>query len=340
MDNAWIFTGIDWSFFLRAPIPELARHPWWLTFLPLFVLGAGLGWAVEVWVQRLTPLPSEKRARARAIISLSNALLWGLFGTVIVQLGTLELDEVLPNRAWEAGRFAYHLVLISLLLAATVTDLRDYVIPDEIILPGVIIGVLGAVLSGDWQIMHFWVDWNLAMPGLSGPYIPQWEKLHPHWHGLAWSVMGALIGAGVTWLIRGIAKFVLRQEALGLGDVTLMAMIGSFLGWQPAVIIILLAPLLGLLVGGAVRIAFGKTYLPYGPYLCLSAYLTLTCWRWIWQAEILAEQPQAQPIVSIRRLFGDWLGLLILAGIAVGGMIVMLGVVRLLKQIPVQKSGR
>lgn len=317
----------------------MARHPWWFTFLPLCLLGTAVGCGLEIWVQRLTPVSTEKRRDVRLVIILTNACLWGFFGAVVVHFSTLELDEVLPDRVWEAWRLCYHLCFISMLLAATVTDLREYIIPDEIIVPAIVVGVCGAFVSGDMQIMHLWVDWNFAVPGLSGPFIPRWEQIHPHWHGLAWSLVGGLIGAGVTWLIRYISKFVLRQEALGFGDVTLMAMIGSFLGWQPTVIVLLFAPILGLVVGGAVRILVGKTYLPYGPYLCLSAFMVLVFWRWIWQAELLAEHPQAYPIVSIRRLFGDWLGLLYLAGFAAVGLIIMLGCIRVWKKIPIQRSG-
>ncbi len=340
MDALWllaisILSTIDWSGYLREPIPELARQHWLTVFIPLVVTGACVGWGIECWTQRLTPLPRGKRHRERFIICCSTAVLWGLYGWMVVHAQSLKLDEVLPHRLWEAGRLVYHLAFIALLIAATVTDLREYVIPDEIVIPGIIIALCGAFVSGDFQIIHFWVDWSYAEPGLSGPYIPLWEQQHPHWHGLAWSLAGGVIGAGIIYLIRSISQFVLQQESLGFGDVTLIAMIGCFLGWQPVVLTILLAPLYALAIGGLTRIVIGKTYIPYGPYLSLSALIVLMFWRWIWQAEILAEQLQAAPIVSLRRLFGDWVGILWMAGIGVGGMIILLVLLRIFRQLPV-----
>ncbi|MFN0195188.1 MAG: prepilin peptidase [Planctomycetaceae bacterium] len=330
-----ILSAIDWSAFLREPIPELTRQPWLTAIVPLAVVGACAGWGIEAWTHRLMPVPTEKRNRARIVLCCATAIIWGLYGWMVIHAQSLQLDEVLPHRLWETGRLAFHLVFISLLIAATVTDLRDYVIPDEIVFPGIIIALCGAFISGDFQIIHFWVDWSYAEPGLSGPYIPLWEQQHPHWHGLAWSLAGGAIGAGIIYLIRSISQFVLQQESLGFGDVTLMAMIGCFLGWQPVVLTILIAPLYALAIGGLTRIVIGKTYVPYGPYLSLSALIVLMFWKWIWQAEILAEQPQAVPIVSLRRLFGDWVGILWLAGIGVGGMIILLVLLRIFRQLPV-----
>ncbi len=44
---------------------------------------------------------------------------------------------------------------------------------------------------------------------------------------------GLIAGGGLTWILRLVSSVLLGQEALGFGDVTLMAMIGSFVGWQP-----------------------------------------------------------------------------------------------------------
>ena len=102
-----------------------------------------------------------------------------------------------------------------------------------------------ATCVGNMQLMQIWVDWNHVDP-IEGPYIPVWIKLYPHWHGLCYSLAGLVTGAGITWLARLTAQWVLGMEALGFGDVTLMAMIGAFLGWQAAVLTFFLAPFFGL----------------------------------------------------------------------------------------------
>ena len=65
----------------------------------------------------------------------------------------------------------------------------------------------------------------------------------------------------------------LGQEAMGLGDVTLMAMIGSFLGWQPVLFVFLLAPFCGIVVGLVAKTMLNRSYVPYGPYLSVAALL-------------------------------------------------------------------
>ena len=59
-------------------------------------------------------------------------------------------------------------------------------------------------------------------------------------------MIGLTISAGVVWFTRIGASIALGREAMGMGDVTLMAMVGVWLGWQPAVIIFFLATLIGL----------------------------------------------------------------------------------------------
>jgi leader peptidase (prepilin peptidase)/N-methyltransferase len=119
---------------------------------------------------------------------------------------------------------------------------------------------------------------------------------------------------------------------MGFGDVTLMAMIGSFLGWQPVVLVFLLAPLCGMAVSISVRLFTGRTFIPYGPYLGAAAFLVLVSWRWIWMFEVPWSAGQS---FSIRRLFGDWQSLLIVAGIALAALVVQLVFIRMFQAIPV-----
>ena len=82
---------------------------------------------------------------------------------------------------------------------------------------------------------------------------------------------------------RRASAFVFRREAMGFGDVTLMGMIGAFLGWQAAVLTFFLGPFLGLahavwkllkylkkrLSGG--QLSSSDREIPYGPYLSMAA---------------------------------------------------------------------
>jgi len=207
-------------------------------------------------------------------------------------------------------------------------------IPDSITVTGIVAGIGWAVFSGDLQTIHLWVDWNDEMVSLHGPYIPEWIKVYPHWHGLAWSAAGMAAGAVLTWLVRAVSSWFLGRESMGLGDVTLMAMIGSFVGWQPIIVIFFLAPFCGLIVGLGARVLSGQRYIPYGPFLSTAALLVLFLWKWIWTFEMHWSD---RDVHSIRKLFGDAIGLAMILGAALFVLVLLLGLMRLYQNIPVKQ---
>jgi hypothetical protein len=64
--------------------------------------------------------------------------------------------------------------------------------------------------------------------------------------------------------------------------VTLMAMIGSFIGWQATLIVFFLAPLAGLVVGVVQWALNRNNVVPYGPFLCLATLGILLFWPDLW----------------------------------------------------------
>jgi hypothetical protein len=76
------------------------------------------------------------------------------------------------------------------------------------------------------------------------------------------------------------------QEAMGFGDVTLMAMIGAFLGWQAALAAFFLAPLAALLIVVIQYIATREPAVPFGPYLCFGAVLAVVGWDKVWNQSL------------------------------------------------------
>ena len=63
-----------------------------------------------------------------------------------------------------------------------------------------------------------------------------------HWAGLLSSLVGLAVGGGMVWLVRVLGTAALRREAMGFGDVTLMSMIGAFVGWQASLVIFFSRP--------------------------------------------------------------------------------------------------
>lgn len=142
-------------------------------------------------------------------------------------------------------------------------DLKERILPDPITLGG---AVTGLILS-PWQSAEI-------LPA------PEWQ-----WKMLA-SLTGALLGGGVLWLV-GTAYLKLRKiEGMGFGDIKMMLLVGTFLGWRLTWLTIFLGSVLGAVIGGLFMLLTGKGQryeLPFGSFLGLGAFLST-----LWGRSILA----------------------------------------------------
>jgi prepilin signal peptidase PulO-like enzyme (type II secretory pathway) len=109
-----------------------------------------------------------------------------------------------------------------------------------------------------------------------------WLVPQAHWAGLLTALVGMAVGGGLIWMVRIVGSAILKQEAMGFGDVTLLAMIGAFLGWQACPLIFFLAPLAGVVIGAIQRLSRGEQHIPYGPFLCLATLAVIVGWRTVW----------------------------------------------------------
>ncbi len=158
---------------------------------------------------------------------------------------------------WHFGNpifvFVYF-VFVVMLIVGSFIDLEFFIIPDAINFIGLGFGLLASAL----------------FPQLMGKEI--W------WHGLLTSLLGAFIGGLSLFLVAILGEFLLKKEAMGMGDVKLLAMMGSFIGWKMVLFTIFLSSLLGT-IGGVLLILFGKTTMkgriPFGPYLAMGSIISL-----------------------------------------------------------------
>lgn len=142
------------------------------------------------------------------------------------------------------------------LLVLFFTDLDHQLLPDLVTLPGFALGVAVA-----------WFNPFLAGEG--------WARI---WSSLA----GAAIGSGVLWGIGAIYTKLRGVEAMGLGDVKMMAMIGAYTGPKGVLFTIFFASLLGAAVGLSMIPLRGKTLrdtLPFGCFLAPAAFAALVVGR-------------------------------------------------------------
>jgi leader peptidase (prepilin peptidase)/N-methyltransferase len=112
-----------------------------------------------------------------------------------------------------------------------------------------------------------------------------WYRGGESWLGLLTALVGMVGGGAMVWAVRIVGSAALRKEAMGFGDVTLMMMIGAFLGWQPTIFIFFMAPFAGLLIGVAQMILRRDDVIPYGPFLCLAATAVTVWWAWFWNQD-------------------------------------------------------
>ena len=140
------------------------------------------------------------------------------------------------------------------------------------------------------------------------------------WHGLFSALVGLAVGGGIVWAIRIVASGAMRVEAMGFGDVTLMAMIGAFLGWQGAVAAFFLSPFAAIAIIIVQYIITRNPRVPFGPYLCAGAVLTIVYWDTVYNQSLAPNFQVLGPMML-------WMCLALL-----GLMGVMLFVWRLIKE--------
>lgn len=166
-------------------------------------------------------------------------------------------------------RYPFHVaapvywVMAGGLIVATFVDLDHMIIPDSVSLGGIGAGLL---FSG-------------LFPVLQGQYTM--------WPALRESALGAAAGGGILWLVAIAGKAVFKKDAMGMGDVKLLAAMGAFLGWKALPFIILFASLTGSIIG-LLLIVFQRhawrNHLPFGPYLAAAGlawiFFGKAVWNW------------------------------------------------------------
>lgn len=144
---------------------------------------------------------------------------------------------------WEAGAA---MLLTWALIALTMIDFDHQLLPDDITLPFLWLGLL-------LSLGALFVDTRL-------------------------SIVGAVAGYLVLWSVYWVFKLLTGKEGMGYGDFKLLAMLGAWLGWKMLPVIIVLSSLVGALVGISLILFRGRDRnipIPFGPYLAAAGWLAL-----------------------------------------------------------------
>jgi len=92
------------------------------------------------------------------------------------------------------------------------------------------------------------------------------------------SILGVMLGYMSLWIVFWLFKLVTGKEGMGYGDFKLLAMLGAWLGWQPLFVVILTSSLVGAIVGISMIVmkkTGRETQIPFGPYLAAAGWMTL-----------------------------------------------------------------
>ncbi|MBB6428270.1 prepilin peptidase [Algisphaera agarilytica] len=129
----------------------------------------------------------------------------------------------------------------------------------------------------------FFVGEALAAAGRTAPPELIDESISPLWQVIGGVQLGYLAGGGIVWATRVLGTLGFGKEAMGLGDVHLMAAVGAVIGWRDTTLAFFIAPFFGIVaavvMAGVAALVKGKVrVIPYGPYLC-GATVVVMVWR-------------------------------------------------------------
>ncbi|XQW84412.1 prepilin peptidase [Thalassotalea piscium] len=172
----------------------------------------------------------------------------------IIETATAILSFVIAYQYGVTAQAGFLLILTWGLVALTMIDFDTMLLPDQITLPLVWLGLL---------------------ININGVFIP-----------LEQSVIGAAVGYMSLYTIFWVFKFITGKEGMGYGDFKLVAVFGAWMGWQLLPLLILMASLVGAIVGLSLMAFKGhqrEQAIPFGPYLAVAGWITLLWGEGIWQ---------------------------------------------------------
>jgi leader peptidase (prepilin peptidase)/N-methyltransferase len=177
--------------------------------------------------------------------------------------------------AWHDGMsvaLPFDLVFVSALVALVFIDAEHMILPNVITYPGIVFAVVARLAIPFLTRTPHFDD----LPSLlNGPFegTPVWVA------SLGGAVIGALLGGGSLWFMGWLWEKLRGIEAMGLGDVKMMFMVGAYLGWRLTILTIFIGVLSGSIIGVLLmarqRERNMQMLLPFGIFLGLGAIAAL-----------------------------------------------------------------
>jgi len=159
----------------------------------------------------------------------------------------------------------FDLAFVAAIIALVFIDAEHMILPDAITYPGVAIALVARALVPNLY----------GVASLFGAHagVPAWLL------SLVGALVGALVGGGFLWLVGWLWERVRGVEAMGLGDVKMMFMVGAYLGWPLTLLTIFVGVLTGSVTGVAMMFKRGERdmqmLLPFGIFLGVGSLVSL-----------------------------------------------------------------
>jgi prepilin signal peptidase PulO-like enzyme (type II secretory pathway) len=133
--------------------------------------------------------------------------------------------------------------------------------------------VILCALAGSWVARTYAGPWNFDAVEMAS--VP--AKLAPLWlDALSGALMGYLVGALVVWVVRILGTLAFGREAMGMGDVHLLAAVGACVGWVDATLAFFGAAFVGITYAAITSFFKGfRRAMPYGPHIAVAAVLVV-----------------------------------------------------------------
>jgi len=278
---------------LTALLPDLTLIPQPFIYVVIGVVGAIIGSFLNVVIHRVprdesVVLPGSRCPSCGAVISfydnvpvLSYLMLGGRCRSCKVHISArYPAVEVLTALLWlavvwrQGVSFAlpFDLIFVTAITALIFIDAEHMILPNVITYPGIVFALVARIAIPFLMGRPYFDDLPMLMGGMLAG-MPVWAA------SLTGALIGALVGGGSLWLMGWTWEKLRGIEAMGLGDVKMMFMVGAYLGWRLTILNIFLGVFSGSLIGIALMARQGKRnmqmLLPFGVFLGIGAIAAL-----------------------------------------------------------------
>jgi leader peptidase (prepilin peptidase)/N-methyltransferase len=173
---------------------------------------------------------------------------------------------------------SFDLIFVTALVALIFIDAEFMILPDAITYPGMIFALIARLTIPYLVSPSVFDDLEGLMNG-TGAKWPLWLV------SIFGACLGALAGGGSLWLMGWLWRRFRGVEAMGLGDVKMMLMVGAYLGWRLTILTIFIGVLSGSITGVLLMIRRGdrdmQMLLPFGIFLGAGSIIALLFGRLI-----------------------------------------------------------